>query len=147
MADRKEIEVGLNASGMRSGAADMLSEFDKLKQRTQELSKLTGDAYKKEQEDLKNIIALLDKKNRLEYEYKTTALKTEFRSDIRSIQPNSPYLEGRAPEQARRETFDIYKGQMVGAAGDFQQQREQTKLLRELIDTVKQGNKDQIREE
>lgn len=146
MADEKRIQVGLDPSGMKSGTREMLSEYDKLLAKTKELENLSGRAAKKEQEEIKKTIELLEQKNRLLYEKRVSTARSDYQEAQQYIRSSGTYRPGEiaGAEQAAQSR---YKAEMSNLGQQYQQEREQTKLLRELIDTVRQTSKEEIREE
>jgi hypothetical protein len=122
MANDKKINVGVDDSGV-----------NKLRQSTNELAKdmirssrQYSTSAKEVLKDLEDQIRAIEKRNKLEAE--SARMNLQMKRDAGSITP------------------DQYSTQIRGAAGMYREDKMQTQLLRELIDTIKSTAKEEIRE-
>ena len=145
MAENKEIRIGVDASGVKQYENTVRQSNETLQKSIENLARTSGRVFEQNKKTLFEEIALLEKRNRLLYEKQTGRATSEY-NEARSYVSYT----ARTPEEAQRRTsqaFTSYQGQMAGVGTDYQQSKEQTKLLRELIETVKAASKDEVRQE
>jgi len=126
MAD-KQIGIGVDASQTRQG-------FDRIRKSAEDLAKdiiRSSRAYssssKEVTKDIEEQIRAIEKRNKLDKEFREGRVQSQVQS-------------GQLTESQG-------KAQVSQIRQDFGQDRMQTQLLRELIETVKQTSKEEIRED
>ena len=144
MAEDKQIRIGVDASAVRGYEQSQRQMTESIRDGITKLSQESTRSFEKRKRELLEEIALQEKLNKSAYQKRLGIATSDFQ-DAR----NAINYTGRSREDISRKTdvaFKTFESEKGSAISSFNEGKQVNNLLRELIETVKQTSKQEIRE-